>query len=132
MLFDVCPTLFGQRPYDGGRCVELVYLALGHNLPIAVKARISRDSFKKNAGKAIDKRPIYAVTMTGYPSDISSTPKSFFGFQIERDFAGQGCKKQITSLRMDHSLWFAGTTACIKDKKRIFGIHWLGFHIIRQ
>ena len=98
----------GYKGPDSGRSsIELGNLVFVNDIPETSGIRPGGNTLKHNACRTCQQRSVYNVSMTRYPSYISSTPKNVAVAVLEDIFKCVFSIYHIASDRMEYTLWFS-------------------------
>ena len=97
------------------------------HLPPAVGVGMVGRTLVHEAGGAQDQRRIDNVAVAGDPARIGRAPPAILFLDVEDPLQGGAGVDLIAAMRVQQSLWLAGSAGRVKDEQRILGIHHFGW-----
>lgn len=112
-----------QRANGRRRGKECVDLVLVDNFPATAAVRIGGNALKHHRCGTVSQGSINNVGVSGYPANISGTPKHFSLAIVEYVFKGAGRLQQISARRVKHSFGFSSRARGVENEKWCLAVH---------
>ena len=132
MLLDVRRTPLHEGANGRGGRVENRHTVPLADLPEAIFVGPVGGAFVHHLGGTIRQRAVYQIRMPGDPADVGGAPVHVVFFQVEHVLGGARRAGEVAAGGVDDALRLSRRPRRVQDEQQVFGVHHLGFAILRH